>query len=34
MTVKCKNFIVFDLIIDENNWEEFIAGEDYEMFLI
>lgn len=29
-----EDFKVFGLTIDENEWEEFIVGEDYEAFLI
>ena len=29
-----EDFKVFGLTIDENKWEEFIVGEDYEAFLI
>lgn len=28
------DFKVFGLIIEQNKWEEFIVGEDYEAFLI
>ena len=29
-----EDFKVYGLTIDENKWEEFIVGEDYEAFLI
>lgn len=29
-----EDFVVFGLTIAENNWEEFVIGEDYEAFLI
>jgi hypothetical protein len=28
------DFEVFGLIVDNNFWEEFIAGEDYEAFIV
>ena len=28
------DFIVFGLTVNDNIWEDFIAGEDYEAFLI
>jgi hypothetical protein len=29
-----EDFKVFGLTIEENKWEEFIVGEDYEAFII
>ena len=29
-----EDFKVYGLTLDENKWEEFIVGEDYEAFLI
>ena len=29
-----KDFVVYGLTIQENQWEEFLVGEDYEAFLI
>lgn len=29
-----EDFAIFGLTIDQNNWEEFIIGKDYEAFLI
>jgi len=29
-----EDFAIFGLTIEQNNWEEFIIGKDYEAFLI